>query len=363
MSIWRNTIWAEAAPTSPNEKWGPGTSSLQRRIRILDGSLQGRVQAAYDFLGYGLVNTSGINYIHRVIPMPYPGLPPAVFKLASNLEPEGTVVPDITNRFWVESISRTEPAAAPTGINPAASPFGAGGSNYQNAFLTLECVTLPYQVLTDAQLIANGGVYKGNPDEGVALAKGWQYTRYITRRREAFNRVYQIPYGVMVTNAPATNNNVKINRTGLPWREGGEHRIYTWMRVPLGSAGGTPGVNLGVIESALGMINQYTFDGAAPQTLLLDSLATREYQGSFGEWLMDVTFNMIYLPHNSSGASRKYPKGTATGWNTVVDMANNGAWDYYIATTATINPGPPEKTVSSGQSPFSVADFSTFFRP
>lgn len=406
MSVWRNTTYYEVAPVSPDERFSHGGSSIQRKVDILDGSFRGRVQAAYDFIGYSVVNTSGIPFIHRVIPMNYPGLAANTFKLATdaevllnNVKVEGTIPPDMSNKFYVESISRTEPVAIPTGIDKTAAPFGTAASGYSRARLTLECITLPFAVISDAQLMTQGGVYKGNPDEGVALAKGWQYTRYISRRREAFNRIFTIPYGIMQTNAPLSNGaGAKLTQTGIPFREGGEHRIYTWMRVPLGSgAGGTPGLSLGNIEGCLGTVNGATFDGAQPQTLLLDSIATREYQGAFGEWLIDVIFNMIYLPHISSGArmaaaiKNKTPQptgpqgsaptllvgtapveggpllnaGVATGWNYVADMDYQGNWDYYASRSAVYDntKKPPALLPASGQPPYLISDFSAFFRP
>lgn len=385
MSKWRNTNWAECVPEFPNEKWGPGNSSMQRKVRILDGSLQGRVQAAYDFLGYQVViATGGVNYIHRVIPMPYPGLPAVAFQLAANNEPAGTLPPDITQKFFVKAISRTEHSGAPVGIDPLASPPGVGGSIYQETKLTLEGVTLPYAVIDDATLISQGGATKGLPDEGAALAKGWQYTRYITRRREAFNRVITIPYGLMCTNSPTFAENLKLNKTGIPFREGGEHRSYTWMEVPLTPPTGiigaglfVQGANWGLIESSLGMINNASFDGCDQETLLLDSIASREYQGSFGEWLADITFNMIFLPHASSGSrlannpasNPRSPSGlplkpgVMTGWNTVVDMDLNGNWDYYDVRSARVIAVGGANVILAGQKPYQSTDFSAFFRP
>lgn len=382
MARWRNTNYSEHAPDSPNERFGPGSSSMTRFADLFDGSFQGRLQAAYDFLGYGLVINSGttapdgstLYYIHRVIPMAYPGLPANIFLPAApgDLAP-GTYPPGIINKFFVLAITKTEPLGQPTGVDLDATPVGTAAGMYKRARLSLECSTVPWAIIDDPTLIAQGGSTNGFPDEGAALAKGWQFTRYIMRRREAFSRLIKIPYGVMQTNAPGQNNQQKINPTALPFREGGANFTYTWMRVPL-TSGPVPGFNESRIGSALGMLNNATFDGKAAGTLLLDSYSTREYQGSFGEWLADVSFNMIYLPHNSSGnrlaaynnlvlAGQSPPlpvspsgatltKGTPTGWNTLVDVDAFGNWDYYDVMTA-----------KGLQKPFQTTDFSALFRP
>jgi hypothetical protein len=365
MALWRSTLYTEAAPESPNEKWGPGASSMTRLVYLNDGSFRGRLQAAYDFLGYGVVVGSvGGAYVHRVPPMAYPGLWAGTIKTIDGIPP-----PDVSSKFYVVAISKTEPWSVPTGVNLMAAPPGTAAADYQRVRMTLECSTLPFAILDDVTLQAQGGVNSaGNPDEGVALALGWQYTRYVTRQRQAFSRLIKVPYGMMQSGAPGFDGGYKLNKTAIPFREGGENRVYTWMRVPLVSPAG-PGANFARIEGALGQVNSGWFDGAAPGTLLFDSVATREYQGSFGEWLADVTFNMIYLPHNSSGARFQYgdpaavtanlKAGTPTGWNTVLDIGtytSGGvrvtAWDYFPVTTA-----------NGTQPPFSYADFSTLFHP
>ena len=413
---WRNTTFFEHSPDSPNERWGPGLSSMQRTVDvrsavpagIMSGTFGTRLQAAYDFLGYSVVlpgNASDNNghsqfFIHRVTPMPYPGmtasfmLPAVPGDLPPNfLPPDLTTVIETTpgNRFWVVAISRTEPISPPEGANFSASPVEALASEYRRVRMTLECSTQPFSIMGDDALIKLGGVDDfALPDEGVALANGWIFTRYIQRQRQAFSRIIQIPYGMMQTQAPGPNGQTKLNRTAIPIREGGANITYTWMRVPLEGPPGDDGkpvsgfnpqkiggmlntINGGIKSNqfnpqtdpnVLPPVTEGTFDGFPPCTLFFDSYATREYQGAFGEWLADVTFNMIYMPSTSTGAALKsrqdanqstdgfFKKGIQTGWNTVIDVDTRGAYDYYRAGTALAN-----------QAPFVGRDFSQLFNP
>lgn len=388
MSLFRNTNWCEHNPSSPNERWSHSTgSSIQRKVIILDGSFRGRTQAAYDFLGYQVVVVSpdGIPYIHRVIPMAYPALPGSSFKLAAGegeVEPAGTVPPDITNRFYVEGISRTEPYAPGMGIDPAALPFGTVASNYPRALMTLECTSLPFNVVDDNTLFNNSGGSDPSsnpavPDEGVALAKGWQFSRYIVREFEPYTRLIKIPTGIMATDAITNQGKYKIDKVGQAFLEGGEHRRYTWMRVPLDTPGQVPGANFPKIEQAIGGINSEPFDGAPAETLLLSSVSARFYKGAFGEWLGDITFNMNYLPHNSTGARfttsqekgflpPRTPLGTILtagvpgGWNMVADMDHWGSWDYFAIFAALPEVGGE---IGQGNEPYFYVDFSQLFSP
>ncbi len=357
MSTFRNTTYFEHAPDSPNERWGIGSSQFSRDFDLANGSYVSRLQAAYDFIGYAVVlpgNTLGLNnqpvyYIHRVIPMASAAPPGgSILPSVPNDLPAGVSPPDLTRRFYVQGISKTMPLGVPTGTNPLVSPAGSVASQYTRARMSVEFSTVPYRIFDDATLVANGGSYGGQnfPDEGAALAAGWPNTRYVTRHSEDFSRLIKVPYGLMQTQT----DKPKLMKVGLPFREGGANVTYTWMRVPL--EGPVPGANFSKIGSALGTINLNAFDGYAAGTLLLDTMATREYQGAFGEFLVDVTFKMIWLPHNSTGAGGKFKAGQQTGWNTVADVDSKGNWDYYPVTTA-----------NGVQNPFSITDFSTLFRP
>lgn len=325
MARFRQTTYYEHAPDSPNEAWGAGGGSrMTREMDVFNGTYAGRLNAAQDFIGYAQVATSGgVKYITRVTPMPYPSLP-----IDAN--------PGANSVFYVSGISRTAPLGVPGGIDPASFPVGTAGANYDRARMTVEFTTLPFQVKEDAQVIATGGPLVGLPDEGFALASGWQNTRYITRQIQPFVRLLKLPYGLMKQAATG-----KLLKVGIPFREGGANITYTWYRVPVA------GVNFTTIGGALQTINNATFDIAPANTLLFDSFATREYQGAFGERIMDVTMHMIYLPHT---AMNNPGKGTQRGWNWYLDVAG-GILDYY------------EVQSTGGTSPFLSSDFTLLFHP
>lgn len=350
MATWRNSSFTQHAPDSPNERFGPGSSSMTCQYDLFNGSFQSRLQAAYDFLGYGIVlpgSGSEPWYLSRVVPFAYPGLDPDLILPAPDAPlSAGYSPPDITNNFYAQAISRTEMLGVPLGIDPLATPVAETAADHHRARLTVEFSTLPYLIKTDAQL---GNDSNGFPNEGKALASGWQNSRYIIRHGDAFSRIIKLPYGMMWNQG---TNPAKQTKVGVPWREGGCNACYTWIRVPLTGGAGTGAVNFGRINSALTTINNAQFDIFPANTLLFDNFTTREYQGSFGERLIDISMNFIFLPHASTGLSGKYSAGTCLGWNYILDVIN-GQIDYYLATSdrAGANPG------------FRATDFSTLFSP
>jgi len=354
MARWLNTEYTEFAPNSPNERWGPGSSAMTRTFDLVDGSFLGRLQAAYDFLGYGVVVPTGIAgtpwFLHRVVPMAYPARDAGSIKLPNladvmalwDIQP-----PDLSNTLYAIGISKTEPLGQPKGLDFNASPGGAAAANYTRARLTTEFTTLPYLVKTDAQMPTDK---TGVVSEGFALASGWQNSRYVVRHLEPFSRLLEVPFGL-----PKIAG--KFLKTGLPLREGGCNAKYTWMRVPLTGGSGKGAVPFSTIQSSIGTLNNDTFDIFPAGTLLLDSIATREYQGAFGERLADVTFNMIALIHPSTGnnAGTGGPlKGAPLGWNyvfTAVGNPPNLITDYYKVTLGDVDP------------PFVSNDFKALFEP
>ncbi len=80
---------------------------------------------------------------------------------------------------------------------------------------------------------------------------------------------------------------------------------------------------------------------------MFDNYSTREYQGAFGEPLVDVTLKMIYLPHPSFGVHKAsngaaIPTPTQTGWNFVYDVVEDaGGADYYPVSSDQAGVNPP----------------------
>lgn len=374
MSIWRNTTYSERQLASPNEKYGAGSSSVTRNLILQNGSFTGRLQAAQDILGYSclLKNTAitytSTTYIHRVTPMPYAYAvdPPADVKPPpedGEMSGGGFGNAPMQEFFYAVAISRTAPKG--TGEANALKAYPVQAADYPKAEITVEYSILPYRVVDDRLFTYRNGAV---PDEGVALASGWINSRYITRSIQPFSRLIKIPYGMMWnTGGPflwrqADGSNYptlpKQTRTGFPIREGGANVSYTWVQVPLTPSPG--GVNWNYISTALGSINDANFDFAARDTLLLDNIQSREYQGAFGERYADITFNMIYLPHHSTGLNESpngsrqgHAKGCPVGWNYIFDIVK-GVPDYYFVSA---EPGNPYKA------PFQESDFTLLFRP
>ncbi len=195
MARWRNTLFTEHAPESPNERWGAGSSAITRQFDLMDGSFQGRMQAAYDFLGYSSVvtNTNPTTkkdypyYISRVTPMPYAALPSASF---SSPDGSASAVPDVTERLYAIGVSKTEPLGRPEGVNLNATPSGGAAANYSCARQTVEFSTRPYQIKSDAAI--SNKLIADLPLEGNALQDlGWQNTALHRPSPRSFQSSYQ----------------------------------------------------------------------------------------------------------------------------------------------------------------------------
>lgn len=360
MASWRSTSYTEKAPEAPNERFGMGSSAITRQFDLLSGSFQSRLQAAYDFLGYSRVvanpdpgtSTERPYFVVRVNPMPYAGLIASTFVPAfSVVTPDGTSVPDLTNRFYAMAISRTEPLGQPKGLNVNATPGGTAAANYNRARLTLEFSTLPYRVLDDTQVL---DVYN-TPNEGQILQDfGWPSTRYIVRHFEPFSRLIKIPYNRLMANG-------KITPVAFPFREGGATLRYTQIRVPL--EGPVPGVNLSRCGSMLGTLNSQSFDGYPASTLLYDSYSLNQYQDAVGMYVADVTHTFIYMPHPSTGRNANGGAGPAAGqqmgWNYALDINAQGVIDYYQVTSPPPGSNVPFQSAAAATN-FTFADL---FRP
>lgn len=286
--------------------------------------------------------------------MPYPGLPQAsIIPAPDNPSGPGEGIPSITNKFWAVATKRTEQKGVSTGLSTLSDPAsGTLASGYTMSTIVVEYSNLPYPILTDDELLASGGIAtgQGTPDEGSALANnGWIRSRFISRQRDPFSKVIRVPYGnAFVNGLPA--------RYPIPLKEGGSVLKYTWHKVPMDAFTINP-VNplLSRISNSLGKINGSTFDGFPAFTLLLDNYYTREYQGTFGEWLSDVTYTIIYLPHPATGNEVGYTANTPLGWNFIYDLTldkNNKPVFAY----AFISDG-------EGSPIIAPVDFSTLFRP
>lgn len=359
MATWRNTSFTEEQPTSPNEKWSTSNTSITRNLILSDGQYTTRVQAAYDILGYAVVSPN--NQIVRVTPMYYPA--PTTIAAPPDVDVQGQI-PSLSKKLYAVQISRTQQRGV-GGTSRAVDAPNLSAAAYSKSVITTEFSTLPYQILTDAQIIGAGYTTGGGgPDEGAALKAGWVNSRYIIRHFTPFSRIIKVPYGILWNiGGPGwtnINNLPKNTKTALPKREGGAVVEYTWVKVPISY------VNMTKIGSALGTINPSAFDFAKANTLLLDHVDTREYEGPFGERYMDVKFTMIWLPHPSTGNNAPGGPGTGLGtaagthmgWNYIYDVVN-GLDDYYLVSSGT-KAGP----LTNSTLPFkALVDFGTLFSP
>jgi hypothetical protein len=268
-------VWDTVDPSSgPREDYAPGARRAIAMITVLDGSPAGRAQAATDLIGYASppagdkIGTNLVTYFKRTSPLPYPG--------AENLYLQA-----LTNGQGLGVASH-----GPDGVS------FAGGYQFQATF-----TSRPYLIKEDRQVKAQAtaglvqsplydpaGV-KTFPDEGDALKRGWQSSRYVSRRFLPASRFITTRAGFLAY----VSDNVDVPET-FPFNEGLAQVRYVWHAVPVAC------IPFNAIQRCMGGVNTDGFDFAPPHTLLLTSMEYDAQPGPLGPLLADVAYGMLYLP-------------------------------------------------------------------
>jgi hypothetical protein len=153
------------------------------------------------------------------------------------------------------------------------------------------------------------------PDEGDALKRGWEFSRYVTRRVALAGRLITVPVGFLEFET-APNDGVPVT---FPFPEGIANVSYVWHAVPFAA------IPFKAISRCLTSINTDSFDFAEAQTLMLTSFDYDAQPGPLGPVLADVRYNCLYTPRtNAAGVALGHEASLRFG----KDAANKNVVDY-----------------------------------
>lgn len=352
------------SPPSPSPQYANDNGRITRSLRIEDGSETARFAAAKALLGVQTLNTAsgGGGAISRWINRSTPrtatnpgGMLPASYpaQIDPDLNPNGNPY------LWCTNIPQVEMLGASEGIDVQQLPIYSGGARFHAEFNTV-----PYFIIPDNQILAASGPLVGRPDEGVALASGWQNSRFVSRYLKPGSRTITLPLGFMYNArlVDASGYDNAATKQGLAFRESIWTIKYTHHTVPLAA------VPFPAMDICLGCVNANDFDFVKLGTLLLSDVELKQYYSALGQILVDTTYSMRYLPHFDG------PVSTYHGWNSylVGELTTPGdkstrrmRWDWFtsngLAPSTTYTPATGLINVTNLAFPY--FSFESLFRP
>jgi hypothetical protein len=210
--------------------------------------------------------------------------------------------------LWASSVEECKPVSghsSATNLGPGALdgvPVSAKGLLWR-----VKYQRYPYFHREGADVVAAAGpliadpvLYPGlpgRPDEGDALRRGFYlYSRFVTKDVVDDSKVYSMPAGFIRYDA-AEGFAAGDTPNGIPFRIFRQKITYHWLQVPYDC------VPLVAIGRCTHRVNDDTFDGYTPGTLVFDRLSYRHYQGGSGnrEYL-DLSYHMTYQPSTDANA-------------------------------------------------------------
>jgi hypothetical protein len=335
-------VWEDSTqPPSPSESYAFDGSRSARSFQVRNATPARRYEFAKAMLGYSKVLADGgRRFLHRQIPFGNPAVS------------DGDLNPGGEEFLWCKSI----PAGAPVPTLPAADP-ALGVATWPAYRFSCEFRTCPYRVCLDdnALLLAQAGPLAAAPglnalpDEGDALRRGYANTRYISRQltpavklgvlKEAWLRFEATP-----TPGPAVP-------AGVPFHQFQMGVLYTWYEIPLKD------IPLTAMQACFEAVNGAAFDAWAAGTLLLATVAMRQYASPLSaELYCDIEYHCAMLPNKEkrlTGGVHRLLGHNAIIANLSGAVGGNGLDYYYVNSTG----------LSGGEPPHPLADFSGLFRP
>lgn len=354
---------------SPRYRASDQTSEIHRQfyIKLRDAGGVGPLQIADLYgalLGYHRLASTG-KYINRSLPQFHPlSDDPYAGKLSTDTE------------FLVAtSVQDLRPQGVPFGSMTVA---GNEVSSYRSYLATVRYELVQYGILPDSSVTS--GYLAGTlglpmdplyqtrgatvPDEGVALALGWKYSRFVTKLVQGASRAVSVKGGVVkhvfdggsgwIT---ATPGGASAIGEGLVVTQYRANVKYIWHSVPLDA------IPWNAIAKCGGGVNQFTFDGYPAGTLLLSggpkvTIST----WPTGARMADIEYDMIYQPNyttNPTTGADEY-----LGWNSVprtclVNGVSIFTW-WPIASDGTF---PVPGQASEKFAVFKYRNFCDLFRP
>lgn len=305
MAVWRNTIYAEAIPESPEESLGRDNSRTQRAIYV---AWDQRYQAVRDFVGWPELKADGATpFISRTTPHRHP-------------EAQFMVCTGCTR------IQGMVPRGKTTGPNP-----GQDLAKYDLAKLYLSYETVLYDIKEDAESLGLGGF----PDDG-------QTFRYVATLFQPAGKFTTIPRGQLRKVDAAAPARVLITHEHAKFIPEGELTM-NWVDVPT--------IPIQAILNTAGKVNSAAFNGFPAETLLCLPPRIRPTTspaptptGGVRTW--DILYQFKWLPSVDKG-------GAARGHNWLLRY-DAGAIDYVEVSSD----GTP-----AGDRIYRTADFRKLFRP
>lgn len=356
--------------------------------RVIDLKSYADVDAAAQaLLGYGQVRTSpgGNRYINRNPPEAFYGIltaaqpAPITIDLSQTISAVSAFAPTL---FQSDQPSNGAPylyctsmrvrGMAPISQVGPPSPTGPSSTsiaNWKQARLNLEYRSLPYNILTDAEMIARGYTMRAPQVEpyqtrAAALAtntidatcpdESW-LSRYVIRRPVPAAQYLSMRGGMFswVPSHAAVKQGtgrmiVHINL------------MFTWVNVPIdgipcGAINPAIALGAGAVENALGRVNQWPFAGAGAGTLLFMAVEFKSLRNRFGIRTFDVTYAFKWMgPGTETITSAAL---TRIGHNHAIRPETN-LWTQ-ISTDGTDN----TVLMANSKSPYDWRDFRPLFRP
>lgn len=323
MALFRSTTYkehlGESGNASPELSIAVDSGQVSRVIQVIPGTHASIWQAARDFLGYAELQTDGVtNWISRITPHAYPPAP----------------------WLYCTRMPRSEGMAF-TGVNNEAAEYQISKHNLLYQALT-------YNVVSDEEVTRGLG---DQPDEGEALALGWDYSRYITKAVKPSAKLLVLNRGIMEGVKADVGGATKPLLEGFPFVEPCAQVEYVWHAVPSNC------VPWALHALSLGTVNNATFDNYPAETLRVDSIEPIARRDPFGARIYDIVFKMQFLPRVGNTLAERgttpTPAPTARGHN----------WVYAAHEKKFIVMRISEDGSSTGKPPFRPADFTAMFRP
>jgi hypothetical protein len=265
------------------------------QIRVYDVPWALRQQSVIALLGYPAKSSlSGGNFVARLTPHYSPEWLDAIgnpFLYCSRVGVKGIGIPQ-TGRITTTAVDDEDAEEVPL---------------YTLARLTATYKSLPYDILTDGQMlsglededdaiVSNPGGFvdgNGNPDESFIV-------RYVTRQVHPQGEFFTLP-----TNGAQSSGMKYVGLTPNIVTQGIGKLIvpynisYTWHQVPeicVPSFAINPLLTTAAaFDLAVGCVNLDTFDEYPPGTLLLMGGEFKQGRSPFGDRIYDVTYLMKYM--------------------------------------------------------------------
>ncbi len=332
----------DAATTkSPSYQFATQNSAIIRNYiaRTVIQSEEARGAVNRCLLGYSrrqLDTSSGSDryYIKRALPHRYP-LPAVLF---TDLLTHG--------QFYASSIPSMTPEGRTIGITAPDSL--AAWPAYR-----VQCRYEPklYSLKEDADMVAEQGplsdIVAGDalPDEGDALRRGLQYTRFIIADVKPASRVVTVPGGVF----RFVHINVDLRGDipgGFPYTQTRRQVNYTQISVPLDA------VPWQAFRACDACVNEVEFDGYPADTMLYQGTDVQQETDHLGWPVANLTHRFLVV------INRCPTQGLIRGWMGLPRVR---------AATLFIDPisvtGDPATADNENQRPYKRNDFGSLFRP